>query len=296
MVAARRPIEALGRSECLAVHLDLQPRRIGGDRGHRRRLLIEPVDAVDVSGGEPFRFPDEDSRRLGFQRGPPVPGKQECATVHDRTVVVMPYVVAGPEGLREIEGGSLVNVLRQYAHMVIAVVPPLLVKKTRRMSDFMDHRRHAAVVVKQSNLLATGHADERQAQPWASTGLEPYPVGLIRPFRQLDDGVFVPVLDGVENSLRLGQVLRNNVRDDAAGPKEIGVAPGDSFLGGVQTFDELRALGRLQFLRGSENNIAFNNGQSVNDLVGDLVAPVDARADIERFRALGLSRPDRSGN
>ena len=59
----------------------------------------------------------------------------------------MSYVVARTEGSGEIESESLVHVLRQYAHVVIAVFPHLFMEKTRSVPDFVDHCRHAAVIL-----------------------------------------------------------------------------------------------------------------------------------------------------
>ena len=105
----------------------------------------------------------------------------------------------------------------------------------------------------------------------------------------------MPVLDGIENTLWLGQAPIDGVGDDAFGPQSLRVTSCNRFLPGIRFLDDLRAAGRLQLLRCSENDVAFNNGQSVDDLIRYPLPSVDARADIEGL-CLCMRGPDSGGN
>ena len=67
------------------------------------------------------------------------------------------------------------------------------------------------------------------------------------------------MLDGVENTLWLGQIRIDDVGDNAFRPQPLRVTCRNHLLPSIRLLDGLRAPGRLQLLGCPENNIAFNN-------------------------------------
>ena len=179
--------------------------------------------------------------------------------------------------LEESRSVTLVDVLNQHLHMIVPIFTLLLVPKSHRVSDLVNYAAHTTPFGNPYCLLAALHSHRRSAYGFLLRFFEEHPVELADPLLEPENrGLALPMPDGVQNALRVRQILIDGVIDGPVGPQ----------LGWIVGCRQFTAVTghlphpRRQLFRGAQDDVAFDNGHSVDNFIDHALSVVEAFSDI----------------
>ena len=134
----------------------------------------------------------------------------------------------------------------------------------------------ASLSGRENTLLPSNHAQVRCTV--VNAGREKNPILLGGSFDEPDGRVLFPMLDGGKD-VRILLIGVDLVGNHSARPECFGVLKRQHFTVTAGLRDFHRSLGK-QFMLGSDDDVAVPDGQSVDDLIGDQLASIEAGANV----------------